>query len=208
MATKISIANQALLRVGAKRISSFSEGTAEANAINDVYDDIRDEFLSEAQWTFAQKRATLATIVGTPLTVNDEMSVIYAKPADFIKLNYISDSSATVKVEGDRILSNTAGLKILYTYRNDDPSTYYPMSQRALVARLAAEICFALTESATKTEALVKDYEGIALPKAVSSDAQQGTPIQPIQDEWLNARFMGGNAMVAPPGSQTWHPVW
>lgn len=208
MPSKIGIANLALRKVGAKRITSFNEGSAESKAITDVYDEVRDEILAEAFWTFAMKRAQLATIVGTPIKVNDSASVIYAKPQDLIRVFYLSDPSAEFHVEGDRILANVANLKIKYVYRNDDPGTYYSQFVQAFATRLAHEVCFGLTESVKKAEALWKDYEGNRLPRAISSDSQQGTPLGVMQDEWFNARNMSGPGYYAPPGAQTWHPYW
>ena len=207
MASKIDIANRALSKCGAARITSFSENSTEARTISSAYDIIRDALLGENLWTFATKRAQLATVVSTPLTVNDNVSVVYSKPSDMIKIFFVSDPSATVKVEGNQILSNVSNLKCLYVYQNDDPGTYFAQFVDAFATRLASEICFELSQSSKKASLLWDDYEKVKLPRAISSDSQQGTPIQPMQDEWLTARSMNGPGFYAAPGAQVWHPL-
>ena len=205
---KVGIANLALASVGAKVISTFNEDSASARIISKFYDVIRDEVLSEAIWTFAQKRVALALLAETPVFTDDQVTLMYGLPTDLIKLNFVNDPSALVKIEGGKLLSNTSNLKIQYTFRNDDPSTYYPKFITAFATRLAAAICFNLTESVKKSSDLHQFYLEVLLPAAVASDAQQGTPLQPDQTEWDSARFIGGNAFIVQPGAQTWHPIW
>lgn len=206
--SKIALANVALAKLGAKRISAFDEDSDEARVVNDVYATIRDEVLAEGPWRFALKRALLVTSADAITFSGDGMTSIYAVPNDYIRIFFLSDPKATIKIEGLRVLSDTANLGVIYVYRNDNPATYYPMFKTAFATRLAAEIGFNLTESAKKAEALYSEYEKIRLPRALQSDAQQSTPMQPIQDEWLNAR-LDGSGLYAPvqPGQQTWHPV-
>lgn len=202
--SKTKVANSALGKVGARFISSFNELSDEARIVNEVYNDILDEVLSEHLWTFAQKRAVLAVITGTPVMTEDGVTIIYAKPSDFIKLNFTNDPFSLVKVEGNEILSDTEDLKIIYTFRNEDPIKYFAKFTQALIYRLAAEICFALTESVKKTADLQNYYDNEALPSAVSVDSQQGTPVAPMQDEWLNSRIFGAGRFATT--GDTWHP--
>lgn len=209
---KVKIANLALRKIGAKRISAFTDDTPEARIIDEVYDDIRDEVLAQGIWGFAQKRAALAQLSETIPADWDGVSYVYALPTDFIRLNFYSDLAANVQIEhlADQmvILSNVSGLEIKYTFRNDNPATYFQNFTSALVQRLAAEICFPLTQAVKKAEALQNKYDKDTLPMALSTDSQQGTPAEPIQGEWECARNMAGSGMVARPGSQVWHPFY
>ncbi len=63
-ADKVKIANIALAKIGSQPITSFTQsGSNEAVAVNQVYDDILEEVLSEHPWSFAQRRATLVLVV-------------------------------------------------------------------------------------------------------------------------------------------------
>jgi len=205
---KVSVANRALGKVGAKKISLFSEDSASARAISSCYDDIRDEVLCEHAWGFAQKRVVLALTSDVPVMTEDGMAFVYALPPDLLRVNFISQPGATYKIENGQFLSNVNGLKIIYTYRNDNPTTYFALFTTALVTRLAGEICFAVTESVKKAEALAELYRRVDLPNAESADSQQGTPTQINQDEWEYLRQVGGATMFVIPGTQIWHPVF
>lgn len=207
--SKIQIANFALSKLGSRRIISLSEDTEEARVISATYDLILDEVLCEHEWSFAQKRAALAQLDTTLPMTDDGVSIVYAKPPDIIKLNYVNFEYATVKVESYGIVSNVNGLKLIYTYRNTDPTTYHPQFTTALAMRLASEIGFNLTESTSKAQALFEEYEKIRLPRAIASDSQQSTPLQPIQDEWEKSRIGGSSSgLVGRAGQQTWYPIY
>jgi len=204
--SKVGLANLALLKIGAKRISSFSEDSPEGRIVNAVYDDIRDEVLVAHNWTFAQERAVLATLDEDPIYTEDGMTVVYARPSGMLKLVAQSDSTAIIKLEKDKILSDTTALKIGYTVRIDDPLKYFPSFTTALATRLAAEIAFNLTEARSEARGLLEEYETVRLPYAIAADSQQGTPQFPLQDEWENARLAGIPWARANAGEETWHP--
>lgn len=286
-ATTLTISNHALRIIGGAKITTFGETTSEeGRAINDVYDDIRDEVLGEHPWTFAQKRASLAKVITgasqeSPVVITavahglededevkitgiigmtelngntykiknkeddtfeltdpdddsdidgsayteyssggfarkiytlaydeDGLDIVYDLPSDFIHLNFTSDRSAVVKIEGTQIITNVEELKIKYTYRLETVTQYSAKFRVALATRLAAEIGFSLTESVSKAEQILKKYQTITLPEAQSGDSQQGTPNEAIQDEWEIARLGGVGAGIAGrTGQQTWHPI-
>ncbi|MFA5499489.1 MAG: hypothetical protein WC404_00240 [Candidatus Omnitrophota bacterium] len=206
MATsKIKIANLALVKIGGKRISSFDEDSAFARAVKEVYDDARDDVLAEHMWTFAQKRAVLVQSAIIPVMTEDGMSIVYTPPTDLIKVNFVNIKGAVYRIEENGILSNTEGLKIIYTYRNDNPITYFSKFTSAFVCKLAYDLCFCITESKSKAESLLEEYEKIRLPRAIAADSQQGTPMAPQQDEWLLARQSGSQYGST---GETWHPSW
>lgn len=204
--SKVALANIALAKVGADRISTFDDNSEEARIIKDVYPDIRDEVLAEAPWSFALKRVNLTLSSDTLAFTTDGMSTVYTVPNDYVRIFFSSDPKAALKIEGLRLLSNVSNLGVIYVYRNDNPATYYSMFTTAFATRLAAEIGFNLSESAKKAQALYEEYEKIRLPRAIQSDSQQSSPMQPIADEWELARL--GSGYVTPtPGQQTWYPL-
>lgn len=211
--SKVALANVALAKLGANRITTFDEDSDEARVVNDVYDTIRDEVLAEGPWNFALKRKSLVLSADVLPFSSDGMTSIYAVPNDLVRIFFTSDPNAVYKMEANaegnmRLLSNTANLGVIYVFRNDNPATYYSMFKTAFATRLASEIGFNLTESSKKAEALFQEYEKIRLPRALATDSQQTTPMQPIQDEWFVARLQGSSGYANPiPGQQTWHPI-
>lgn len=141
------------------------------------------------------------------VVVDSGEAVVYQKPTDYVKLIKKSDSSAIIRMEEDKIISNFSGLKIIYTFRNVDVRQYPQKFIQALVTRLAAEICFRITTSMDKTQALLKLYQDTILPSAVSIDSTTGSVDEPLQDEWLSAQIRGSGNWPATTG-ETWHPVF
>jgi hypothetical protein len=135
----------------------------------------------------------------------DGLRVVYERPSDFISLNFTNSSSAIVRLEQDGILSDTDNLKIIYTYRNDDPNKYRSDFITALITRLAYELCFQITEARNYAADLLEDYENVRLPNAKSQDSKQGTPVGITQDEWENSRLSGAGGYQTH-GSGVWHP--
>ncbi len=73
---KVIIANKAFAMIGSQAITSFDDTNSnEAIAINNVYDDILREVLSDHPWAFAQKRHTLVPVVPADVsrTIDEEV---------------------------------------------------------------------------------------------------------------------------------------
>ena len=206
--SEVRICNRALSLLGSKRITSLTENSVNARECNAIYDETLEDILCEHPWSFAQKRVALATVDETPAFTDDNMTVVYQKPSDMLKINFVNISSAIFKVEGERILSDTASLKIKYTYRNENPQSYFPKFVTALATLLAANMAYAITNSRTVAEQWLSAYETIRLPKAMSVDSQQGTATMPVQDEWLLSRRAGGSGSIGGnTGQEVWFPV-
>lgn len=79
--TSLSICSDALLMLGANPISSFTEGTDEANICNSLYPDIKNKTLATYPWSFSFKKVQLSRLITTPTT---EYKYQYALPSDMI----------------------------------------------------------------------------------------------------------------------------
>lgn len=202
--SKVGIANLALTRLEAKIISSFNEGSSEANAISVIYNQCRDECLESYPWTFATLTAALQTLAITPVDFGDGITISYAYPNQFLKPHPtipFNFSYALIRFESTGILSDTAGLLMKYIFQNDNPSTYSAKFCKALAAKLSYELCFKLTNASQYAQVCQMEFEE-KIEEAKSSDAQLGTPIEPRQDEWFNSRLQGsGNNIVKPNGN-------
>lgn len=207
--SEVAICNIALTRLDAKRIVSLTdEDSPNSRRCLALYDHTRDATLADHPWTFAQKRFALGTLEEDPVWTDDGVTVVYQKPPDMLKLNFTNIEFALVKMEGDKILSDTAELKVKYTFRAVDPQKYTPGFVQAFGARLAIDLAYPITHSRTLAADLKVQYFEKDLPEAISIDSQQGTPLQPLQDEWLGSRRLGGSgAIIGRTGWDTWFPV-
>jgi len=122
---------------------------------------------------------------------DDDSTYVYALPTDFIRENLLSEKKTDLyyTIEAGYIYSDTDSLKMIYTYRNDDPLLYTSKFVTALATRIAAEICFALTQSVNKSKDLLTKYETIDLPRAMAADSSQGSPEEMDMNEWEEARY-------------------
>ena len=194
---KTQIVNRALVKLGSRRIINLEDDdTEESNTALDLYDMALEMILSETLWTFATKRVLLATLDKEIVFATDKESGLnftYQRPPDVIRIFSTNDEGAYYKEEGDTIVSDTTGLGIIYVFRNENTATYPPHFAQALSDLMAAEMSFPLLNSKSKTESLGEYYERVSLPKAISQNAQIGTPKELNDNYWLNARFAGAN---------------
>lgn len=149
--------------------------------------------------------------VATDLIVetNDGTDYVYYLPTDLLRINLISDANAIVKLEGTfRLLSDTGDLTMIYTYANNDPTSYSGQFITALATRIAAEVCFNLTQSMSKAQTIMEKYNTMDLPRATAADSTQSTPMEGRQDLWEWSRISGdGGYGYVKPNSATWHPL-
>ncbi len=206
--SKTKICNRALTLLGADRITNVdTEDSIQARTCLALYDETLEDILMEHIWTFAQKRKALGLTTADPVYTDDGVTLVYQRPVDCLKVNFTNIESALVKIEGDKILSDTADLNIKYTFRLTDPQKYSPKFITAFATLLAAEMAFTITASRSMAELLAEAYTKIKLPDAVHVDSQQGTPISPMQDDILLARLGAGSALVGRTSWETWFPV-
>lgn len=117
----LSICSDALLLLGAKPISSFTEGTDEASTCDSLYPNIRDQALSIYTWSFAFKKVQLARLTSTP---TNEYKYEYQLPSDRLAApRAVYDSSSVganvvnnYKIMGSKLLTNNETVYIDYLY--------------------------------------------------------------------------------------------
>lgn len=140
--------------------------------------------------TFATDLTSVYWVATEEITdLDDEITAVLYLPTDLLRINRISDTHAAYEIVGNRLLADTNSLSIKYTYSNDDPTLYSPLFVTALASRLAAELCFNLTQNATKAANVLQKYETIDLPRAMAADSSQGSPEELDTTEWEEARL-------------------
>lgn len=192
--TTIGICNHALVLCGASPITSLTEDSTNARALNAVFETARKSILTECRWTFALTRSSLATSSTTMAWLHDEEAYVYDRPSGALRIWQMSDIEAIWREEGNYIISNTASLGTLYTIDHSEVGLWRHRFVEAFIDKLCAEICFHILNSATKAEAFLAKYEKITLPKAMAEDSQTGVHQEVQDDAWLKAKYgQGGN---------------
>ncbi|HMX98855.1 MAG TPA: hypothetical protein PK473_03025 [Nitrosomonas sp.] len=189
MASETGICNRALQKLGAKRITSLTQDTANARACNVAYVPVRDSELRAHPWNFSIKRATLAADSAAPSWGRARSFQI---PSDFIRLlpPYPEDNLNNLdwQIEGQKIMTDdTDPLYIRYVSRITDPNEMDALFQEALSTRLALELCEEITQSNTKKAALEEEYKRI-IREARKLNAFENPSSQPPDDEWITVR--------------------
>jgi hypothetical protein len=117
----IKICSAALQMLGAKAISSFTEGTDSANIADSLYQDIKKQTLLIYPWSFVYKKIALAQLLTAPTT---EYKYAYQLPGDRIGPPRMVMTSATpgsgtirnYRIFGDQLLTDETTIYIDYPY--------------------------------------------------------------------------------------------
>lgn len=171
----LDICSRASLLTGGAIIASFSDGTAEADVANAVYEDIVVTALSDNRWRFATKQAELSANVTAPVSRWD---AAYDFPADLLMLNAVTINDNPIKydVYGSQVYCNAVSADTVvadYVYRalEDDWPSYFVMAVQFKVASI-------LAVSTARDGQLASILEGQAerqMIKARRLDSQQQT---------------------------------
>lgn len=189
MASKTEIANRALQRLGAKRITDLTEDSRNARAIAAAYESVKLAELRKYNWSFAIKRAQLASSVSTPLFGR---SYIYPLPADFVRLLPLDPEQVSnnedYQIEGRNILTNESSpLNMRYVYNVTDPNEMDSLFRETFACKLAEELCEEITQSNTKIQTVIDAYKDI-IAEAKKAGAIEKTAQQPPEDSWVTVR--------------------
>lgn len=172
--TMFNICSGALTMLGCEPISSFDEGTTEANLCKQNYKLFKDSLLASYPWKFATRTVKLPVLEEKPIT---EYRYMYEPPID--ALRYIKAQSCTnntpveYQIRKGKLHTNSESLKVTYIYEVPDeelPAFFVEV----LIAKLSAEFCLPLTEGSSKAELFEKKFQ-IKLTQARNLDAQQST---------------------------------
>ncbi|MGG5812468.1 hypothetical protein [Falsiroseomonas sp. CW058] len=173
--TALALCSRALLRIGAQPVASLDEGTAEAEVAANLYPATRDALLSAHPWSFATGQAALARLAAVP---HADFGQAFQLPPGFLRALSAGGGGRgrglPYRIHEDRLHADAQAVTLTYVFRPDE-SAFPPFFAACLVARLAAEFCLPLTESASRAEMLFRMAEQ-ELRSARLVDSQQDTP--------------------------------
>tara|TARA_Y100001938_G_scaffold147288_1_gene228139 strand:- start:3 stop:590 length:588 start_codon:yes stop_codon:yes gene_type:complete len=195
MTSVVEICNSALNSLGAANITALTEDSRNARLCNQRYEPIRDAIFRTHYWNCLIKRVELAADSDAPAY---EFTKQYTLPSDCIRILQIGgfhngsssmlDSGQTFKVEGRKIVTDEEEIFLTYLAKITDPQQYDTLLIETIAARLAAELCYAVTQSNSLAQQLEAIYQS-KLREARFVDATEGTPYDVDASTFINSRF-------------------
>lgn len=195
MASKVTICNMALQNIGAKLITSLSEGSANADECNARFDEARRALLSMHLWNFATKRVMLNVDTETPAF---NYAYQYTLPSDLVYLvqtrleegyqsslassrenpsiidnNFYEDRIDKYRIEGNKLLTNSASVGIVYIADETNTELYSPTFTQLLARFLGSLIAYRIKGSSSERDTQYKLFTE-ELEYYQSIDSQQG----------------------------------
>ena len=186
MGSKVDLANEALLLLGANTITSFTDNDSNAVLVNRFYDSERDALLRSHRWNCAVTTANLASLDGTPII---DWEYIFTLPTDPYCLRVLDVRTVTgdikldFAVQGRELLTEETAVDITYIQRLIDTMLYDSLLYQALVFRMAWKLSFPITRSSGVMQQMAQLYDAV-VRDARAVDSQEGTP-ETIETETL-----------------------
>lgn len=185
MATPVEICNEALLELGAERISSLS-GSGNAVLCNQFYPNARDMVLESHNWTFRMERVELALIDGVEPLFGYEYS--YQLPTDFLLDVQLEDLDTKYEIVGTYLNCDENEAKLLYLASDTKTGEYFALFRQALVELLKTKLAYPILGIGAKGTAVRNDAfekHRYWLNKAREFDATRGNTDMDTTDSWL-----------------------
>ena len=210
MQSTIAICNVALTSyLGTRSITSFSDGSPEAEQCELHYDRVRQSLLERWPWVFATRREALVQNA-----INDRSGVwgySYARPANIIAIRWVNGLSAMHQagvhgrspdsyreMTATTIYSNVPNAVIEYTRDETDPTLFSPAFCDVLAANLAAAMAMAITRDASKVTAAQENAARLLNQAMVLDFNARPSTAQEYIPEGLRVRGIGSNPIDEP----------
>ena len=171
----VALASRALIRIGAAPITSFTDGSVEAEIANALFEPVTNALLSSYAWSFATGQDSLTQLETAPIA---DYSFAFQLPNDFLRA--LSAGTGTrgrglkYRINKNELHTNASAVTLTYVFRPAEED-FPPYFDQAVIARLAAEFTIPVTESTTRAEAMFRLAEQ-EFERARQIDAQQDTP--------------------------------
>ena len=182
--TSLSICSDALLMLGASPISSFTEGTDEANVCNSLYPDIKIKTLASYPWSFSFKKVQLARLITTPTTAD----MIGTPRKVFISSTQGAVPQREYRLSGGKLLTNYETVYVDYQFAVEEYEMPHYFVQN-MKYQLAWHLAMPITDQIEKTDYWRTVAQGTPgengrggyMRQAMNIDGQ-GQPTNGIQD--------------------------
>jgi len=188
MSVDTDICNSALIKLGAERINALTDDNKRARLCQEQYPKIIKRMLRAHPWNFAVKRATL-TPVDAGLAHGSENA--FQIPLDSLRILKIN-KGYTYTIERNYILCDLDTVNLWYITENTAEAYFDECFQEAAACALAADLCYAITQSNTMKQSLLDECQNW-VAQARSFNSMEQTPESMEFDTWDDSRIMGRN---------------
>lgn len=185
----LSIANLALINLGATPLVSIDDGSRQADLLNAVYEPCRDYVLREHPWKCAIKRMTLSPL---PASISTCYAFTYNQPSDLLRVVANDDDLFEFQIEGKKILAQCNPIECRYVWRVTDVSVFDAHLVEVMAWYIAKKIGFALTQASAVINNC-KDEYAKSLSRAKFIDASTNRALKQKQDFFVDARYQGNH---------------
>jgi hypothetical protein len=199
VASQVEICNRALTKIGGARITSLADACKGARVMSALWDTVRRAELRKRFWSFALRRASLASLGTAP---GWGFALAYQLPSDFLRLVQVSDvyivpgltdyregDDSAYAIEGLKLCTDfPAPLKMRYVADVTDPGAFDALFVEVLSSKLAYEACYDITQSNQGREAAAQDYK-MAVVEAARANAIEKPPQGFPDDSWMLGRL-------------------
>lgn len=189
--SNVDIANSALIKLGAPQIVALTDSNKSARTMNAIFHQRRKTLIAGHPWNFSTFRKELAKTVNTPafeytaeFVLSSDILRIFDTDLPDIEPWEVEFNSNNQKV----VVCNSSTLKVKYAKDVTDPSKFPFYFVEAFAFDLAAQTCYAITQSrsfATDMYAAAKRE----LAEARSMNAQEATGDEFGADDWTDVRY-------------------
>jgi hypothetical protein len=191
MADYVTVANSALSLIGEDdQIRAPDQDSHAARTIRAAWDVVREAVIRGHPWNFAILRAELAA-KADPGTIYPWQS-FFPLPDGCVRFIEVLDPACardTFSNENGGILANTAGpLYIRYVADVTEVGRWDALFVAAFAGRLAFQIADRITGDRGRKADAWNAYRA-AIVEAFGVDAKENPPVEPVEDEWVEARY-------------------
>jgi len=173
--TAIKICSRASLLMGGSPIASFTEGTAESDVVDAIYEDMARDSLTSTRWRFATKQAIVTRLSGVP---DGRYNSSYQIPTDLLMLSALTlgDAQIDFNIYGDKIFCDSSASDVIvadYVFRVTEDK-WPPFFTLAVELQVASMLAVSVARDASLAQMLEQKADR-QMTKARRLDSQQQT---------------------------------
>jgi len=151
------IANSALIKLGQDRIAALSDTTNNAEIMNTRFEMVKRATLRDKPWQCAKKRVLPALLVTEPAF---GYTYEHQLPTDYIRVIDITPTGTFWRIEGQKILSNSNTLELVYIWDIDEDNAQDidDLLGEAIAYHLAWDTCVKITNDGALRDQMERGY--------------------------------------------------